>query len=255
MTRKAGMLIGSTLTILCAIGCMVGLTLLVIAHGMPAHTDEARATELTIQYENHYLESNPENKASIEREIISIRTSKWKLYNTGIVLLLTTPVLLAAIVRFKLWDMRLWRSVTTPRTRLCLLGLASVAWLGLLPAILLDLDDDYTQDDLTPTIDTGHGIEFAVLPPFFLTTWIASMLIGRFIILRKARLPANLWTWDGDRPHRSILWTIIYGFVGCAIALWILFCWSTRSFGWGLPSLTIGLYVIASTRAALVSRG
>ena len=254
MTRKAGILIGSTLTILCAIGCVVGFSLLVIAHRMPAHTDEARASDLTIQYETHYIESNLEEKASIERAIVSLRTSKWELYNTGIVLLLTTPILLAAIVRFKLWDMRLWRSVTTPRTTLRLLGLASAAWLGLLPAFLFELDDEYTQDDLIPTIDTGHGIEFVVLPSFFLTTWIVWMLIGHFT-LRNARLPANLWTWDGDRPHRSLLWTVVYGFVGGAIAVWILFCWSARRFGWGLPSLIVGLYVIASTRAALVNGG
>ncbi len=251
MTRKSAIIVGSIFTVLCAVGFIVGIALLVAAHGLPAHSDEARPTELTIQYEQHYIEFNPEEKASIEREMIPLRTSKWKLYNAGLALCLTTPILLVAIIRFKLWDIRMLRTATTPRTKLRLLGLASVAWLGLLPAILLDLDDAYAQDDLTWAIDTGHGAFSFIGPTFFLTTWIALMLVGRYILLRKAHLPANLWNWDSDRPRRSLTWTVLYGFLGGVTTIWILCCWSTQGFGWGLPSLITGLYVIVSTRAAL----
>lgn len=248
MTRTARIFIGSILTALCVVGCAVGITFLVVAHGMPAHSDEARATELTIQYENNYIDSTLENRAPIEQQIVALRTSKWKLYNAGLTMFLMGSVILIAIIRFKLWDIGMLRFATTPGTRLRLLALASGAWLTLLPAIVLELEEGYTQDDLTPTIDTGHGSFLNILPPFFLITWIAALLIGRFVILRKASLPANLWCWDGDRPYHSITWTSFYGLIGSVI--FILAALST----WALPSLLIGLYVIASTRAALINR-
>jgi hypothetical protein len=254
VTRKSAIVIGSTFTALCAAGLIVGIALLVAAYRLPAHSDEARARELTIQYEHHFLDSTPEVRDSIEQKIIPLRTSYWSFYRIGLVLCLTTPMLLAAIIRFKLWDIRMLRFATTPQTRLRLLLLASVAWLSLLPAILQETADEFTQDDLTWAIDTGNGMFAFVLPPFFLITWIVSMLVGRFIVLRKAKLPANLWSWDSDRPSRSLVWTVLYGFLAGIIAILVLLSWWYRN-GWYLPGLLVGLYVTVSTRAALLNGG
>jgi hypothetical protein len=252
MSRGAGILIGSILTALCVIGCAAGIVLLVTAHGMLAHRDEARATELTMHYEHIYTSGTLDEKDYIKQEIVSLRTPKWKLYNAGLVMCLTGPVLLVAIIRLKLWDFRRLRSATTPRTRLHLLALASGAWLMLLPASFLELEDEYSRDDLTPTIDTGHGGFLFFSAPFFVITLIIIVLLGRFIVLRKATLPASLWCWDSDRPHRSITWTLLYGLLGSVLTL--LITWSARALPWALPSLIVGLYVIASTRAALLGR-
>lgn len=43
---------------------------------MPAHTDEAHAADLTIQYEKIYINGSPEAKMSIEKQLVSLRTSK-----------------------------------------------------------------------------------------------------------------------------------------------------------------------------------
>jgi hypothetical protein len=127
MTRKTGILIGSILIALCVAGCAVGTALLIVAHGMPAHTNESHATELTIRYERMYLKGTQEEKAAVKQEIVSLRTPKWKLYNAGLAMCLTAAVLLIAMLRFKLWDVRMSRHSTTPRTRLALLGLAGAA--------------------------------------------------------------------------------------------------------------------------------
>jgi hypothetical protein len=254
MTRKSAIAIGLSFTALCAAGFIIGIALLVAAYRLPAHSDEARALELTIQYEHHFLDPTPEMRDSIEREIIPLRTSKWSFYKTGLVLCLTTPFLLLAIIRFRFWDIRMLRSATTPGTKLRLLLLASFAWLSLLPAILLDVDDDFAQDDLTPTIDTGRGMFAFVLPPLFLITWIVSILVGHFVVLRRAQLPANLWGWDSDRPSRSLIWTALYGFLAGFITILVLLSWWYRN-GWYPPGLLTGLYVVLSTRAALVHRG
>jgi hypothetical protein len=215
--------------------------------------NELRATELTIRYEAMYLNGTQEEKAAVEQEIASLRTPKWKLRNAGLTICLTAAVLLSAIRRFRLWDIRMLRHATTPQTRLGLLGLAGVAWFTLLPAFLLALEDDYAQDDLTPTIDTGHGLAYVDGPPFFAIALAVLSVLGRYVVLRSARLPSNLWIRDAGRPHRSLIWTTLYGLLAGVIV--ILIAGAAMGSPWFLPSLAIGLYVVLSTRAAVLNGG
>ncbi|MCP4616557.1 MAG: hypothetical protein GY844_08960 [Bradyrhizobium sp.] len=251
MTRKTGILIGSILITLCAAAFVAGTALLITAHGMLAHTNESRAIELTIRYERLYVNGTQEDKTAVEREIASLRTPKWKLYNAGLTMCLTAPILLIAIYRFRLWDVRMLRYAVTPRSRMSLLVLAGAAWLALLPAFVLELHDEYARDDLTPTMDTGHGSAVMAAPTFFATTLFVLTAFGRYVVLRNARLPANLWSWDEQQPRRSLAWTIFYGLIACALV--VLIAGAASGSPWFLPSLIVGLYVIASTRAALLN--
>ena len=220
---------------------------------MPAHTNESHATELTMRYERMYLSGTREEKAAVEREIVSLRTPKWKLYTAGLAICLTAAVIFIAIYRFKLWDARAFRTLETPRTRSGLLFLAGAAWFALLPAFLWTLDDEYAQDDLMPTMDNGHGMAFVAGPPFIAITLTMLMVIGRYIVLRNARLPANLWIWDRERPYRNLVWTIFYGVIAAAITALIVGALSGSPCF--LPSLMVGLYVVLSSRAAILSGG
>lgn len=251
VTRKSGLTFGVMLVALCLIATGVGIALLFKAHGMPAHTDERRAAELTRLYEENYIKASPEQRKSAETEIMVLRTSKWKLYNAGLGMCLVSPLLLFAMLHFGLWDIRNLRTVKTPQTRLRLLGLASGAWLALLPALLLQSTEDYAQDDLTPTMDTGHGSFLIALPKIFLLMLIVMLVFGRFFVLRSALLPANLWCWDSERPRRSLILSALYGLAGGVLV--VLIAWSAGNFIWAVPSLVIGLYVILSTRAALIN--
>ena len=242
---------GTMLVALCLVATGVGIALLVMAHGMPSHTDERRAAELTRLYEQNYVKLTPEQREPAKQEIIALRTSKWKLYNAGLGTCLVSPLLLFAMLRFGLWDVRNLRAAKTPRTRLGLLGLASAAWLALLPALQLQSDDEYAQDDLTPTIDTGHGSLWIVGPKWFLLILIVMLAFGRFFVLRRVLLPANLWCWDSVRPYRSLVLSSFYGLLGGVLV--VLIVWSASNFSWALPSLMVGLYVILSSRAALIN--
>src|SRR6185437_6851385 len=93
-----------------------------------------------------------------------------------------------------------------------------------------------------------------VLPRFFLITWIVFILVGRFVVLSRVQLPANLWGWGSDRPSRSLIWTTRYGFLAGFITILVLLSWWYRN-GWYPPGLLTGLYVVLSTRATLVHRG
>jgi hypothetical protein len=251
MTRKAGLMFGTMLVALCLATTGVGIALLVLANGMPSHTDERRAAELTELYEQNYVRVTPEQGEPAKQEIVALRTSKWKLHNGGLGMCLVSLCLLFASFRFKFWDMRNLRSATTPQTRLGLLGLASAAWWAVLPALQLEEYKEYAQDDLTPNIDTGHGSLWIVGPGLFLLIWIAMLAFGRFFVLRKVLLPANLWCWDNARPYRSLVLSALYGLLGAVLV--VLIVWAASNFSWALPSLMVGLYVILSSRAALTN--
>ncbi|MGQ0681416.1 hypothetical protein [Bradyrhizobium sp.] len=253
MTQKAGILIGSILIALLAVVTATGIALFIIASRMPAHTDEQRATELTLQYLEKYSERSPEEREKAKDQIVPLRTSKWQLHTAGLSMSLLGSSLLFGMLFFKLWDIRKLRSATTPQTRPTLLAIAGAAWLALLPAFALRIGDELAQDDLTPTMDSGVGSFMSFLPPFLVTTLIVLMVLGRYVILRNARLPANLWIWNTGQPYRSLIWTIFYGLLASIlIVLVVMAAWGAP---WGLPSLMVALYVVLSTRAAVVSGG
>jgi hypothetical protein len=249
MTKKTGLLFGAVLLALSLVTTGVGLALLVISYPMPPHTDAQRAAELTASYEQNIEKMTVEQRESIKQEMGSLRTSKWRLYNSGLSMCLVASCLILAMLYFRLWDLRNLRTVTTPQTRLVLLAIASAAWWALLPALQLTELDEYAQDDLTPHIDTGHGLMF-FLAPAFSEGW-AMLAIGGFFVLKNARLPANLCCWDRVRPYRSIVLTALFGLASTVFT--ILIIWSVGSFPWGLPSLIAGLYVMLSTRATLLN--
>lgn len=246
------MTIGTFLTGLFMVAIGVGISFLIIAHGMPSHSDQRRASELTLSYGENQLSWTAQQRKLAEAEIISLRTPKWELYRAGLGMCLAAPVLLLAVIRFRLWDIRNLRAATTPQSRLGILGLASAAWLALLPALLLGVQDEFTQDDLTPTMDTGHGAFFVFLPPIFVAVWIVIIVFYRYVVLRNVQLPANLWYWDRAQPYRSLVCDIFFGLLGSILIA--LIAWATYAFPWSLPSLLVGLYVLLSSRAALQNR-
>ena len=79
MVGRAKLTVGLVLGALCLIAACVGVALLIAAHAMPAHVDERRAAQLTGLYEHNYVSETDEQREPIEREIASLRTSKWKL--------------------------------------------------------------------------------------------------------------------------------------------------------------------------------
>ena len=100
--------------------------------------------------------------------------------------------------------------------------------------------------------DRGHGLILLLAPAVFLTLGIPMLLAGRFLILRRSSFPANLWCWDKVQHHRSLMLTVRFGLL--ALLLTILLVWSAIRFVTAVPSLMIGIYVILSSRAALLAR-
>lgn len=116
----------------------------------------------------------------------------------------------------------------------------------------LEIFDDFAQDDLTPQIDTGNGIFWIFGPLLFFLILIVILSIGRFLIPRRPSMPANLWCWNNSQPNRSLILTAVYALL--IIVTLFLIVWSIVNLPWALPSLLIGIYVLLSSRAAVVSR-
>jgi hypothetical protein len=251
MTKTAGLTFGLILVALCLVAVGVGSCLLVTAIEMPPHTDEARADELSRLYERNYTE-NRELLKPIRQKIVALRTLKWELYDAGLDICLFFATLLFGIFYFGLWDLRNVRAVRTPRSSRGLLVLATIALLALVPALVLQTDTEWLRDDLAPTIDTGRGLMLFLAPVFFLTLWIPMMVVGRFLILKRAWFPANLWCWDSNQHDRCLMLTFCFGLL--ALLLVILLVWSAINFAWAIPTLMVGIYVILSSRAGLLAR-
>src|ERR1700738_1395815 len=231
MSQRFVKMMGRTVVGLCILALALGMALLGKAQTMPAHVDEHKAQELTEIYDWGHFTMSPQEREQRESEIAGLRTAKWLLYNTGVCFSLAGATLAVAIVRFRLWDMRNLKTATTPRTRMRLLVLASAAWLALIPAFFIDLHDEYGQDDLMPHSGVAPGIFWVSVVPTIIVIWILATLICRFVILRKAKLPARLWGVDHKRTYRSVGLTSLYGVMIGLLAVFTVL--SAVYFKWG----------------------
>src|ERR1700738_807175 len=102
---------------------------------------------------------------------------------------------------------------------------------GTHPSIFLDLHDEYGQDDLMPHSDVAPGIFWVSVVPTITVIWILATLICRFVILRKAKLPARLWGVDHKRTYRSVGLTSLYGVMIGLLAVFTVL--SAVYFKWG----------------------
>jgi hypothetical protein len=257
MSQPLGRIIGTAVVVLCVVAFSIGIALLAKAYTLSPHVDEPKAQELTDRYQREHFDMSLPEREQRASEIINLRTAKWLLYNIGVCLCLAAATFGIAIVRFRLWDMGNLKAATTPRTRSRLIALASAAWLALIPAFVLGLHDDYAQDDLMPLNGYGPGAESGLFlmtqAPLIIVIWMVATLICRFLVLGKVNLPVSLWCVDrGGGNYRSV---ILRGLYGVAIGLlFALVALCTLYFKWAIPSGLIGIYVMLSSRAGVLSR-
>jgi hypothetical protein len=223
---------------------------------MPPHIDERKAQELTDSYEERHFDISPQERAQRESEIISLRTGKWSLYNIGVCMCLFAATFAVSIVRFRLWDIRNLKEATTPHTRWRLIALGSAAWLALIPTTLLEIGDEFLQDDLRPHNGYGaggtSGLFLVTQAPLIVMIWMLATFTCRFVVLRNVNLPAPLWYAGYSKSSRNVFLTVFYtamiGLLATLVAL------SAVYFIWAIPSGLIGIYVMLSSRAGLLSR-
>lgn len=256
MSRRLGKIVGRTLVLLCVVALGVGVALLGKAHTMSAHVDERKAQQLTDSYEQGHFDMPPQEREQRENEIVDLRTAKWRLYDIGVCLCLAAATFAFAIVRFRLWDIRNLKTATTPHTRWRLIALASAAWLALIPSFVLQLRDEYAQDDLRPHngygADGDTGLFLVTGVPLIIAIWMVATPICRFLVFRNVSLPATLWRADYSGTDSSLGLKLFYGAIIGLLAAFVV--WSTAYDKWAIPSGLVGIYVMLSSRAGLLSQ-
>src|SRR5262249_9512627 len=75
---------------------------------------------------------------------------------------------------------------------------------------------------------------------------------GLLVMLAFGRLPASLWQWDPARPRYSWAVTIVLGFLAALIAASMILD-ATISLPLSTPAPLLAIYLLASTRAALLA--
>ncbi|MES2988203.1 MAG: hypothetical protein V4808_09880 [Pseudomonadota bacterium] len=158
-----------------------------------------------------------------------------------------TSAALALILRMGAPD---WPWFRTPANRWIYFVLGTVALVGYVPGIIhglsLDLERRYfpvCADSIGIPI-TGLGISLMVLTPIL-------MLIGLFISAGFGILPVPLTHWNRSWPVRSWGVTIIFG--GAMLGVVMMAAMSILSSDLTAPSNVIIVYLLASTRAALLA--
>lgn len=138
----------------------------------------------------------------------------------------------------------------SPRNRWTwlLIGLGIVGWLH--AANVLSLSTDLYRQML-PVCADSIGIPLAGLT--IMVVGITPMLvaIGALIIMGFGILPAPLRRWDGQRQWRSWGISAIFGALMLVVATLAIIS-APGSSSTGTPALVVALYILASTRAALL---
>ncbi|HXC73690.1 MAG TPA: hypothetical protein VN640_03330 [Sphingomicrobium sp.] len=140
----------------------------------------------------------------------------------------------------------------TPRHRwhFLVLGLAVIAWTWWMTMFSLQID---LRRRVFPIC-----ADSIVIPMFELTvlTLILTpvLIVAGFALTRFfGPLPAALTVWDGSRPTRSWIVSVVFVALMAAVGAVLALCIPT-SMTWASPALIVALYLIAATRAALLHR-
>jgi len=185
------------------------------------------------------------------REVGALNTGKWRLLERGRGFVVLAGAGLAAVLLLRLWDARNLARVRTPRSARSFLLLGVLAWVGLVPAEWIALLELAGRGHLPYWADSAGlpmlSWAFVVLAPLPVVVGLAW-----FGVLRRARLPASLWTWDRARPVRNLFWI-----VACAALALFFAALLARAVELGVflavPLAAVLVYLALSARAAALS--
>lgn len=176
----------------------------------------------------------------------------WVDLGTGLILTAVTMALIVTFLRSKRGSgTKSWFRTPDRRWHFIALGVGVLAWGW--AALMNSLRTDFLRDYFPWCADS------MMIPMFeltVLTVIVAPVLvaIGWAITRLFDRLPVSLIEWDRSRPIRS--WILSLGFAGVALAiLGVLALSLATTSGRAAPAFMVAIYLLASTRAALLARG
>lgn len=181
---------------------------------------------------------------------LALFANHYALTDAGLGLVLTgiTLASMALVLRIRSSD-RIWLRTPERRSAFFLSGFGVIGWLWI--AMVHSLDTDLRRMYFPACADSiGIPIYANTILAFFATPIL--VLAGWTITWGFGRLPAPLHQWDAERPLRSWTVTVLFGAV-IAATTFLLAASMTGSMSVAAPSFLVAIYLLASTRAALLS--
>jgi small-conductance mechanosensitive channel len=178
-------------------------------------------------------------------------TNHYRLVDDGIGLILTGVTLagIALLLRTRSACDGAWLRTPERHWTFLVAGAGVIIWLWM--AMIYSLQTDLRRMYF-PTCADSIGIPIYANTILTLLAAPISILVGWAIARRFGRLPAPLHQWDAEKPVRSSMITIVFGtgIIGFAA---LLAESMISSMSVAAPSLVVAIYLLAATRAALLS--
>ncbi len=229
------------------VGAIAGAILIRQSEALPEYDDPASAAALQ---DWGTCADDPQCRASWHERMAAARSAKWPMRNLGVGLCVLVGWLGAMLAFHRLGDLRRLARMTTPGSKLAIVGDIGVVWVGYTFAEGEILIREFGRGYYPPWADS------IAIPAYYLRSFVEllpiPLLIG-FLVLWGARLSAPLWLWDRDRPWRSGIASLV-----CAPLVLLVvdaLHWRVRDGSLlGVPVGLLALYLVLSARAAVIFR-
>jgi hypothetical protein len=195
------------------------------------------------------------SQGSIDRAVgqsyQALFTDHYAWMDTGIGLMLGATALAMLAVT-------LWRTappgapwLRTPRARWLFLALG-LAVIGMGQAVTIESFKTDVYRRYVPSCADSWGIPVTQSNAAAVVITIVLLPIGTILTLMFGKLPAPLGRWDGMRPIRSWVVTIVFSLLMLFVVAVGVGSLATDTSGWIVP-VVLAFYLLAATRAALLA--
>jgi phosphotransferase system glucose/maltose/N-acetylglucosamine-specific IIC component len=230
-----------------ALTAMIGAGLCLYGMRLAPFSDEARAMEAFAAACN--------DAGSIDgwwRAVDVYRTPHDALMNAGLGLIFAGATIELLRLALLFPSRRGWPALRTPQERWMFLAIGvGIVWTMLYAAVAgLELD---LQRFMFPACADSIGIPIMGLGAMTLVATFVLPLVGWAVMSAFGNLPVSLMRWDAARPRRSWIVSLLFGGLILAGTVEMIGTLGTSA-ALGVPPTIIALYLLASTRAALLAR-
>lgn len=224
--------------------CLFGLALFVYGSTIPVYTDYETARQLKINACNQ----NGVMVAGWFERMAALETMRHPFMQGGISLVLVAVIWKALL---KCFPGNLPWLPRTPFRKVTFFGLGVGLLIASWIAQLFSLDLDFRRGEF-PWCADSIAIPVAGLTSLFLVLTLGCLVLGGVLVMGFGKLPAELNQWDRQRPLRSWVISLVLAAVFIAVGALTVFSGVESAF-LSVPAGVVALFLIAATRAALLS--
>ena len=232
---------------------VMGAALIVQSNTLPEWTDRAKMEEVATDYPPSF--NGPvydEHNKRWHKRMRALRTAKWPLYDLGSGLIALSLSLAAGTIILKVRTGRDIAALRTPKRRMAILGMCTIAWIWFGLAFSYEVLQDQERFMFPPWADTII-IPIAGICAFTLFGLVLLVPLAWIVALRRARLPISFWAWRPDYPITSWAFSVCAAIT--ALFGGIALCSALAAGPYVMvPATLLWVYGVLAVRAAALSQ-